>query len=168
MLSKYILKIPKEISLKYVLTSVSLIFVIQREAKELYITASETLIWSFINEELTIYENSEVYNQFKSQLRKLQSPCTKKLMLKGLGLRATLLNNKLDLKLGYSHIIHLTIPLNLNLTISKSLIVINGANWNVVGNFAFKIRSLKKPNIYKGKGIWFKKEKMKLKAIKKT
>ena len=53
------------------------------------------------------------------------------------------------------------------MNIQKNIISVEGSDSVVVGNFTNKIRSLKIPDSYKGKGFWYKSEKEKLKEIKK-
>ncbi len=93
-----------------------------------------------------------------------------KLILKGLGCKANLSNNQtqLNLKLGYSHVLKLDIPVErLKVKICKSIITVQGYSFSEVGDFARKIRGLRCPDSYKGKGIWFKNEDRILKELKK-
>lgn len=104
-------------------------------------------------------------------LKSFEKPYVKKLLLKGLGLKATvsLDTNMLELKLGLSHIPSIRIPSSLMaVSVNKNIITATGSNALELGNFIAKIRSLKTPNIYKGKGIWYKNEVQVLKIIKKT
>lgn len=104
-----------------------------------------------------------------SWLKILSKPILKKLILKGLGLKATLVDKKqLELKLGFSHTILIDIPRDLTVEISKNTISIIGFNKVHVGDFLYKIRNLKLPNAYKGKGIWYKNEIRVFKTVKKT
>ena len=94
----------------------------------------------------------------------------KKLYLKGLGFRINLTENGslLTLKLGFSHLIYLKIPKDrLNIVLSKKSLSVEGEDKVLVGNFIAKIRALKKPDAYKGKGFFYKYQKEKLKIIKK-
>ena len=60
----------------------------------------------------------------------------------------------MNLSMGYSHPINLEIPAGLTVTIPKNTdIIIEGADKQVVGEFAAKIRSTRKPEPYLGKGI---------------
>jgi large subunit ribosomal protein L6 len=105
-------------------------------------------------------------NLFKKQA----VPYTKKLIFKGLGYKFSLSpdNKYLELKLGYSHLHRLLVPSQkIQLKLLKNAIVFSSKNLSLLGNFLFKIRQLRIPNSYKGKGIWYKNEKKKLKIIKK-
>ncbi len=78
----------------------------------------------------------------------------KQLEIRGVGYRAALQGNIVNLSLGYSHPLNLEIPAGLTVTIPKNTdIIIEGADKQVVGEFAAKIRSFRKPEPYLGKGI---------------
>ncbi len=76
------------------------------------------------------------------------------LELNGVGFRAALKGNILELQLGFSHITSYKVPENIKLTIEKSTIVkINGVDKELVGKVASEIKKLKPVEPYKGKGI---------------
>ena len=76
------------------------------------------------------------------------------LELSGVGFRATLRGNVLNLKLGFSHDILYEIPQEVKLTVEKSTIIkINGIDKELVGKVASEIKRLKPVEPYKGKGI---------------
>lgn len=78
----------------------------------------------------------------------------KKLELVGVGYRASKQGNKLVLNLGFSHPIEMEDPEGITVDVpSQTEILIKGANKQQVGNYAAKIRELRKPEPYKGKGI---------------
>ncbi len=78
----------------------------------------------------------------------------KQLEIRGVGYRAALQGKTVNLSMGYSHPIDLEIPAGLTVTIPKNTdIIIEGADKQVVGEFAAKIRSTRKPEPYLGKGI---------------
>lgn len=106
-------------------------------------------------------------------LVKLQTlPLIKKLILKGLGLKVKIYkingNKFLELKLGFSHLIKVIVPKYIYIKVNKTLIFISAKNKALLGNFLYHIHNLKKPNAYKGKGIWYKNEIKVLKAVKKV
>ena len=77
-------------------------------------------------------------------------------------------SNFLELKLGYSHIIRIAIPKDkIKITIQKNFVVVEGYDKVIVGDFLSKLRSLKIPDSYKGKGFWYPYEKESFKVIKK-
>ena len=111
----------------------------------------------------------ELTTSFLNWLQSFEKPIVKKLLLKGLGLKATLLSlEHLELKLGFSHVVNIKIPSQLLVSVKKNTINIEGYDSVLLGNFLHKIRILKAPNVYKGKGIWYKNELKTLKVVKKT
>ncbi len=78
----------------------------------------------------------------------------KQLEIRGVGYRAALQGNVVNLSLGFSHPIDLEIPAGITVTIPKNTdVIIEGADKQAVGEFAAKIRSFRKPEPYLGKGI---------------
>ena len=76
------------------------------------------------------------------------------LELSGVGFRAALKGNALNLKLGFSHDILYEIPQEVKLTVEKSTIIkIGGIDKELVGKVASEIKMLKPVEPYKGKGI---------------
>jgi large subunit ribosomal protein L6 len=104
-------------------------------------------------------------------LKSFEKPYKKKLILKGLGFKATLSSDSklLELKLGLSHVIAVNIPIeDLTIKVDKNTIIVEGLDPVKVGNFATQIRNFKYPDSYKGKGFWYKNEIKVLKEVKKT
>ena len=91
----------------------------------------------------------------------------KRLKLEGVGYRAQIKGNMLDLQIGRSHPTELLIPEGIKVTVEKGvLIIIEGISKFLVGHFSAKIRAEKKPEPYKGKGIRYEKEHVRKKAGK--
>jgi large subunit ribosomal protein L6 len=83
----------------------------------------------------------------------------KKLTLIGVGYRAAVAGNRLDLQVGYSHPTSFEIPKSLQVVVDKgTAIIIKGMDNHEVGQFAAMVRSLKPPEPYKGKGIRYENE----------
>lgn len=81
------------------------------------------------------------------------------LKLKGVGYRCQVKNNTLNLSLGFSHSIELTIPDGIEVIVDANVdIKILGLNKETVGLFAAKIRSFRIPEPYNGKGVLYKDE----------
>ena len=74
--------------------------------------------------------------------------------------------NKVTFSLGFSHPVVLDIPKGIEVTIDKQLIVVSGIDKELVGQFAQKIRHLRKVDPYKAKGIIYEGEKIRRKAGK--
>jgi large subunit ribosomal protein L6 len=76
------------------------------------------------------------------------------LELVGVGYRAALKGNQLNLQLGYSHDINFDIPDGIKIVVEKqTLLKISGSDKQQVGMVVSKIKSFRKPEPYKGKGI---------------
>lgn len=95
---------------------------------------------------------------------------TKTLQLVGTGYRAEVKGKVLNLQLGFSHQINYPIPEGVTVTIpadSKgTLVILNGANKEVMGQTAAKIRGFRPPEPYGGKGVRYHGEKVREKAGK--
>ena len=78
----------------------------------------------------------------------------KTLELVGVGYRATIKGKQLNLQLGFSHDINFDIPEGVKISVEKQTIIkINGADKQQIGMVVSKIKSLRPPEPYKGKGI---------------
>ena len=79
---------------------------------------------------------------------------SKTLELTGVGYRATLKGKLLNMQLGFSHDINFDIPESVKITVEKQTIIkINGNDKQEVGMIASKIKAIRPPEPYKGKGI---------------
>lgn len=77
----------------------------------------------------------------------------KKLEINGVGYRVSLAGNGLKLNLGFSHDVNYALPQGITAAVEQNTITISGIDKQQVGQVAAEIRSLKKPEPYKGKGI---------------
>ena len=96
---------------------------------------------------------------------------TKKLELRGVGYRASVQGKNLDISVGYSHNIVFEIPSDIKVTAETEkgkapIVTIFGINKQLVGAVAARIRSERKPEPYKGKGIRYIDEYVRKKAGK--
>lgn len=78
---------------------------------------------------------------------------SKKLIIEGVGYRAETQGDKLVMQLGYSHPIEMQIPKGIEVKVEKTDMTVSGFDKELVGQFAANIRSKRKPEPYKGKGI---------------
>ena len=79
---------------------------------------------------------------------------TKTLELNGVGYRASLKGKQLTMQLGFSHDVNFDIPDSIKITVEKQTIIkINGSDKQEVGMITSKIKSIRPPEPYKGKGI---------------
>jgi large subunit ribosomal protein L6 len=77
----------------------------------------------------------------------------KKLEVNGVGFRVNGGGNQIDMTLGFSHPVVYKAGEGITLTVERNLIMVSGIDKQAVGQTAAEIRSLKKPEPYKGKGI---------------
>jgi len=92
----------------------------------------------------------------------------KKLQIEGIGYKAKVEKDKLILSLGYSHPIEFDIEEGIEIKVEKNIISVLGADKEKVGQVASRIRSLRKPEPYKGKGIRYLDEVIRKKTAKKA
>jgi large subunit ribosomal protein L6 len=95
----------------------------------------------------------------------------RKLELIGVGFKATNQGNLLDLSLGYSHNIVFEVPKELKVTTvtekgQNPIVTLEGIDKQLIGQVAAKLRSLRKPEPYKGKGVRYVGEVVRKKAGK--
>jgi large subunit ribosomal protein L6 len=92
----------------------------------------------------------------------------RKLTLVGVGYRAALQGNSLNLSLGYSHPVVHALPQGVTATVqTPTEIVIKGADKQVVGQTAAEVRAYRPPEPYKGKGVRYADERVVIKETKK-
>lgn len=92
----------------------------------------------------------------------------KKLILDGIGFKSDVRGQELHLALGFSHPVVVAIPQGIKVVTEKNTIAISGTDKEQVGQFASKVRSLKKPEPYKGKGMRYSDEMIRRKQGKKS
>ena len=91
----------------------------------------------------------------------------KRLQITGVGYRAQLEGKDLILNMGYSHPVRMLTPDSLSVKVeTPTSVVVSGMEKDVVGEFAAKIRSVRPPEPYKGKGIAYEGEIIRRKAGK--
>jgi large subunit ribosomal protein L6 len=93
---------------------------------------------------------------------------SKKLFLEGIGYKVDVKGNDIVMALGFSHPVTVAIPEGLKVIIEKNGITISGIDKEKVGSFTARIRDLKKPEPYKGKGLRYDGEVIKIKQGKKS
>lgn len=117
----------------------------------------------------------EVHGLYRSLIDNMVTGVTegyrRELEIIGIGYRADVNNDVLELNLGFSHPIYFVPPESIDISVrtqrgQNPVIIIEGINKQLVGQVAAKIRSLRPPEPYKGKGIRYVGEKVKRKAGK--
>jgi large subunit ribosomal protein L6 len=107
-------------------------------------------------------------NLLRSMMTGVSQGYNKSLEISGVGYRAAVQGKTLMLQLGYSHDVNFPIPSDIQIKCDKpTSIQITGANKQRVGQVAAEIRSFRKPEPYKGKGIMYSGEKIVRKEGKK-
>jgi large subunit ribosomal protein L6 len=126
------------------------------ETKSFTISSSNKKLWGT--------ENTHIQNMIQGVTYGFR----KDLKLIGIGYRARLEEKKLILKVGYTHDVSFNIPEGILIQCPKpDQITVFGIEKELVHKTSFQIRSIKKPDIYKGKGIRFDNEIIRLKEGKK-
>lgn len=90
----------------------------------------------------------------------------KTLELSGIGFRANLSGNKLVLSLGFSHPLEIESPEGINFAVAETKITVSGIDKELVGRTASEIRAIRPPDPYKGKGVRYEGERIRLKPGK--
>ncbi len=90
----------------------------------------------------------------------------KQLELQGVGYRAELKGKDLVLSVGFSHQVPVAAPAGISFAVEKNIIKITGIDKQLVGETAARIRRIRKPEPYKGKGIRYVGEKVRRKEGK--
>lgn len=91
---------------------------------------------------------------------------TKKLEINGVGYRAAVKGNVLELQLGFSHPINYEFPKDITISVEKNIITVFGSSKQAVGQIAAEIREFRPPEPYKGKGVKYVDERIIRKAGK--
>ena len=92
----------------------------------------------------------------------------KKLEIRGLGYKASTDEENLILMVGFTHPVKIKIPNGIKISVEKKIIIISGANKELVGLIAAKTKKAKPAEPYKGKGIRYLGEKIRRKAGKRV
>ena len=94
-------------------------------------------------------------------------PFTKQLLLVGTGYRAELNGQALELRVGYSHTVTITVPDQVEVVVDKqTTITLKSPHKELLGTFAASVRAVRPPDAYKGKGIRYADESISLKPGK--
>ena len=83
---------------------------------------------------------------------------SKELVIIGIGYQAQVKGKRLQHQLGYSHDIYFDMPEGITVTANQTEVKVDGTDKQLVGAVAAKIRSFRKPEPYKGKGVRYKGE----------
>jgi len=134
---------------------------IQIEGEQLNVTLSEGL-----------ESKSNMHGLYRSLINNMvvgvSTGFEKKLEMRGVGYRANVQGQILDLQVGFSHPTQLPIPVGLTITVEEknTVIVVKGIDKQAVGQFAAAVRAVRPPEPYQGKGIRYQGEFVRKKAGK--
>lgn len=107
-------------------------------------------------------------SHIKNMIKGVNEGFEKKLILEGVGYKSQVNGDKLVLALGFSHPVEVVIPQGLTVKAEKNLLTFSGIDKELVGSFSAKIRAMKKPEPYKGKGFRYSDEVIRRKQGKKS
>lgn len=117
-------------------------------------------------------ENKVLWGTYASHIKNMiegvNKNYEKKLVIEGIGFKADVKGEDLTMSLGFSHLVKMKVPKGIKITSEKGVLTIAGMDKEMVGSFAAQIRSTKKPEPYKGKGIHYEDEVIRRKEGKKT
>lgn len=146
-----------------------------KKSKLYYLHVPNTINWKL--EKSKLYFSSLFYKEvlqfvrlFQIWIKKQDNIIKKKLILKGLGFRISFDDklNTLILKVGYSHLVNIPLPVDkINLKIQKNSIILESNDNIILGNICNIIKNCRPVDVYKAKGFFFRNDKIKLKPIKK-
>lgn len=126
-----------------------------------------TIVVSRKNEDRSL---RALHGFFRSELHNaivgVTSLWTKELELAGVGYRAAMSGSNVVLTVGFSHPVTITPPAGITLSMEEGKIVVTGIDKRLVGEVAASIRTVRKPEPYKGKGIKYVGEYVRKKAGK--
>lgn len=90
----------------------------------------------------------------------------KQLELSGVGYRAQVAGSDLNISVGFSHPVKVAKIEGLNFSVAENIITVSGIDKDLVGNVSARIRAIRPPEPYKGKGIKYKDERIRRKVGK--
>jgi len=107
---------------------------------------------------------SHIINMIKG----VNAPFEKKLEIQGIGYKVENKGDKLVFALGFSHPVEVNIPSGIKVLIEKNILTLTSTDKERLGEFASRLRAMKRPEPYKGKGIRYFGEVVKIKQGKKS
>ncbi len=104
----------------------------------------------------------------KNMIEGVTTGFKKNLQIEGIGYKTQIAGNKMTWSLGFSHTIDVEVPKGLKATVEKNNVSITGVDKEAVGQFAAQIVAMKPPEPYKGKGIRYEGQHVRIKEGKKS
>lgn len=96
----------------------------------------------------------------------VQKPFEKKLEFIGVGYRVSAAPGKVQMEIGFSHPVDIVLPKDISASVEKNVLTLSGIDKQAVGEIAARIRRVRPPEPYKGKGIKYTDETIRRKAGK--
>lgn len=109
-----------------------------------------------------------VTSHIGNMIEGVNTPFVKKLLVEGVGYKWDIKGDKLVLNLGFSHPVEVKIPAIVKVEIEKGVLVSSSIDKDALGQFVSYVRSFRKPEPFKGKGIRYEGEVIRRKEGKKT
>jgi len=103
---------------------------------------------------------------FANMVEGVSTGFVRKLEINGVGYRANVSGSKLNMALGFSHPIEFELPAGISASVEGNIITLNGYDKKLIGETAARIRKIRKPEPYKGKGVKYVEEVLRRKAGK--
>lgn len=138
--------VPDGVQVKVEKTSIS----VARETDEPAVRAKHGLVRALIN----------------NMIEGVTKGFERKLEINGVGYKAEVAGDKLNLALGYSHPINYQLPKGVSAKVDKNVLILAGIDRELLGQTAAKVRSFRPPEPYKGKGVKYMEEFIKRKVGK--
>lgn len=98
----------------------------------------------------------------------IEKPWSKRLEVVGTGFNVKIQGTGIVLKVGFSHPVVYQPPAGIQLATEENVIIVSGGDKQLVGQVAYQIKSIRKPDVYKGKGIRYQGERIRIKPGKKV
>ena len=143
---------------------------------ELKFLASDDVHVKFADGKITIEPSSETkkarsaWGMSRTMVSNLMKGVTagfeRKLEINGVGYRADVAGQKLNMALGFSHPVSFDLPKGIAAKVDKNIVILTGIDKEILGETASKIRAIRPPEPYKGKGIKYVEEVIKRKVGK--
>lgn len=107
-------------------------------------------------------------SHISNMIEGVNTPFVKKLLVEGVGYKWEVKGDTLHLSLGFSHPVAVKIPAAVKVVIEKGVLVATSIDKEALGQFTAYVRSFRKPEPFKGKGIRYEGEVIRRKEGKKT
>lgn len=133
------------------------------------INGNEAIITRLSEDKKVKSNHGTIRALLQNMINGVQNEWKKELEIRGTGYKASVSGNKLIVNAGYIHTVEVVAPQGIQFQVSQdNIITVTGSDKTVVGQTASNIRKIRKPEPYKGKGIRYVGEIVKLKAGKKA